>query len=266
LDSGVFDSCGTFAIFVENTSMKKLVLIIVLLCAAQTHAQEKDSSNSINNKYSLNITAGISMSQGEFASSDIQNEQSGFAENGYSAGVSLWLLPRKHLSLGIDYTYLNHRMVKGMTNQWVVGQSFPLKAGNWNVHALTAGPLLFIGKGAFSAFAGLQGGVAVSLSPLFTFMGADTNQRIVKNPMNFALKAFAGGRYSINENTWFMFSVSWLDVKASAKNIRVSQDQVKYTDPVSGQIVTYIVYSSSEKLITRPVKSIMVSAGLSFRL
>ena len=207
---------------------------------------------------------GISIPQGDFAKTDYNNNQAGFAKRGLDWGVDGAYYFYKNLGIGATFAYQDNGELKqadadnlatGYTNSFGADASTVTANGRYQNISFLLGPQYSFTKGKFildiRASAGVlkvhsTPGTSILLTGV-TDQTATFYQRSASGTL-FAYGANAALRYKLSENVFLTLRGAYLD----SQGVSVKNDD-RTTN--IGRIVT-----------KQPISSIQTTLGLSFGL
>lgn len=254
--------------------MKKTILFLILMavCTA-VHAQgpAQDSTKAPSQHLGLEIASGYSMVMGKYKASDMQDETSGYATNGWQLKVTFDWMGRKDLGLAFQYAYQHNPMKDAANLVYPKGIGDSIGSGAWSNHYLLAGPVFMKMIRRLHVDARILGGVIVSSSPNFTTVDPydTTGLKQDKNlGTGFAYQVSAGIGYAVSSHLVLKFDLNLMGgwpVKNKQYGARlIGYETVK--DPITGIEYSQPVYSAAATYeIKKIVTTLNPSLGLVFR-
>jgi hypothetical protein len=115
----------------------------------------------------FDVSLGASVPVGDYAKSDITNEQAGFSRTGVAVQLNCDLMGKRDFGLALQYTFQLNPLAKDSKDLVVSGMSTPLGSGHWTNHYLMLGPEFMKYFGKFLLEAKAIVGVIIATSPLF---------------------------------------------------------------------------------------------------
>lgn len=144
--------------------MKKSALIIYIICYALTISQAQE-------KY-LSISLGYTNPIGDFANTELIDESSGFAINGYNFSFEMMLYINDFVGFGANLRFNKCNFDSDLFNVLLTEQSqemvdsIGLTSGNYNLHNFLFGPYIKVNIGDFiSVYAKTFIGVMTTYRP-----------------------------------------------------------------------------------------------------
>jgi len=158
--------------------MKKILMIILILgfAVSMSNAQERY----------ISLTGGYTIPLGDFATSDINNINSGYALNGYNAGFEISYFISDYIGFGAnlrfnsckpDVDFFNKLLTEQFGNEM---ESINYSATDYNLHNFLVGPVIKADIGDFFAIYGKAFiGVMSTYKPIQTLEYKPIGQELV---------------------------------------------------------------------------------------
>jgi len=254
--------------------MKKALLILVLhaSCVALfAQNPEQKSQPAVTRNMGIEVSAGYSMPFGSYASSDRQNDKTGYAVNGWLMQVTFDWMGKKDFGLAFQYSYQKNAMKDAVNLVYPNGITDSAGSRPWSNNYLLAGPVFMKNIGRLHLDAKILGGVIVSSGSAF-----DTPNPQDTMTSSFNKNVATGFGYQVSGGVGFAFSAH-VALKLNVgllggwpgKNRQYGSQLigwVTYKDPVTGIEYQKPVYSAPvEYDIKKVVSTFNASLGLVFR-
>ncbi|MDP4264112.1 MAG: outer membrane beta-barrel protein [Bacteroidota bacterium] len=187
--------------------MKKiLIMIVVLLMSGIVMAQGEKQQRTT--KSFLALHAGPSFPVGDFAKTDINNEQAGFAKTGVNVNLTYGYEFLENVGLTASIFYNNNKM----DNSAVLDQVGNVALDHWQWYGISVGPM-FTQKlaGNMAIDLRVMGGVANANSP----KAVVDNETVVKEDWSPAavFQGGAGLRIGMGNRMFIMVNLDYLYMK-----------------------------------------------------
>lgn len=154
--------------------MKKLItMAMALLISGALQAQEETVKK--ESKSYLVLHAGPSLPVGDFSSTNVANQQAGFAKTGYTINLNYGYQFQKNagITVGAFYnSYNTHGFAMSFLEGTSGAQTISLGMDHWKMYGISAGPMLtFDVAKNIVADVKVMGGIANANSPKITYEG-----------------------------------------------------------------------------------------------
>ncbi len=195
--------------------MKKLsaLLLITILGISLSHAQEKY----------LSVTGGYTVPVGNFAESDLNNKESGYAQNGYNFSFEMSYYFSDFIGIGADLRFNNCNFNSGFFNGLLKERfknevdTIGLSSGNYNLHNFLIGPILKVNIGDYvsiygKTFIGVMSAYRPSQTLVYQFYGQTlvSKSTIGKYTGTFAYNFGAGALFKLSSRFGLNLSADYI--------------------------------------------------------
>lgn len=242
-----------------NKSLFLACLFILPFLAFAQKMPVKKSDTASSGRIFLDVTAGLSLPLGSYASSDLAKEGSGFATPGFLGQVNLDWMGKDNFGLAIQYTFQHNSLKKSVIGERQKNLDYPIESGSWTNNYLLAGPvfLKFMQKLYIDVEALF--GVLLSSSPIFNTTDPLYKTHSTNLGTSFAYGVQVGAGYAISRNVTVKADIEYI---AGNPKIHRNYGAQWYVNDTGA-----IIYLPPLNVETkRNISTLMVKAGVVIKL
>lgn len=242
-----------------------LILILLLASSLQGYnlTLPADSAGKPKNSFYLELTGGYSVAAGKFASTDVMDDKSGFAANGFYIQFGGTWQGKGTVGFGFSYTYQNQPLQEGVEEVRQNGYQIKLGTSPWTNHYVLVGPAFRKDFGRFFMEIKAYGGVVLSYTNNFgMIIPIDTipeHAQESKGPgFGFAYQFLAGGGYEVAKNLGIHLNLSFLGGMPKR-----TKSYYYYSYEYDEEQKIWIpVYQGGEYVIKKTISTILIGVGI----
>jgi opacity protein-like surface antigen len=213
-----------------------------------------------NSSLYLDFSVGLALPLGDYASTDVKNENAGFATPGSIVQVNFDWLGKSDFGLAIQYSYQRNAISGSVKDDTLVGLNQPIGTGSWTNHYIMAGAgiIHFVDKVYFEGRALI--GFIISSSPVFRTMDPVSHNVSSNVGTGIAYGLQFGAGYALNPKVTLKANIEYTFGKPGI-NKQYQGEQV--LDTITGTLMPSSVVKIQTK---RPVSTFMIKAGVVIKL
>jgi len=229
-------------------------------------AQNNKKKNSI-----LEFYAGYSIATGEYSSTDIASEKSGYAGYGWLAQLTYDWMGSHDFGLAIQYTFQKNPFkeeAESVHPEGIHDSLYFLGPGSWNNNYLMIGPAYMKTFNKILVDVKILAGAVISSGRTFSTTNPSNHENSSNTATGFAFQLSAGVGYLLTGHLALKINFNYLAGWPSKKKQYDAQfiGYDSYKDPVSGHVILKPVYSApAEYTINRIISTLNPGIGLVYK-
>ena len=226
--------------------MRTRLVILLTLTFFIVRSQDKKDQPRPANRFAADVTVSYSIALGKYKLMDRENEQSGYAANGYLIQATFDWMGKKNLGLAVQYSFQRNPYQKEAQTINPEGRSDSLGTKGWMNHYLMAGPVYLKSWKKVTLDVKLFGGIVIAIGSNFYYVKPVDNSIVHDFGAGFALQLSTGVGYNITERLTLKGSIGWLGAWP-VRNKEYGSEFQGYKqeyNPETGQWIYTAIYSA----------------------